>query len=147
VGRAGSLQELVRRAAEELRTLFGHRCAAVLLWDMREGEFRGAFAPPAEAGPTEEVSIPAGQEPDLERAIRAAAPTGAPVHLRDFQGTDDGPLLERGCGAGRLVPLIIEDQAQGLVLWGGSGAQVFQVGVPAQRVMVFKGMLAGHLNT
>src|SRR5438876_4728844 len=37
VGRAGSLQELVRRAAEELRTLFGHRCAAVLLWNERDG--------------------------------------------------------------------------------------------------------------
>src|SRR5207302_7477157 len=70
VGRAGSLQELVRRAAEELRTLFGHHCAALLLWDDRDGEFRGAFAPPAEAGPAEELRIPIGREPDLERAIR-----------------------------------------------------------------------------
>src|SRR5260370_11509096 len=135
VSRAGSLPELVRRAAEELRSLFGHRCAAVLLWDepplssgwrsvreAGEGELRGAFAPPAEAGPAQELCIPAGQEPDLERALGETSPE-ASIRLRSLHASATGPLLERGCAAGRLVPLVIEGQVRGLVLWGGSGVQ------------------------
>jgi signal transduction histidine kinase len=122
VGHAGGLQALIQRAAEELRPLFGHHCAAVLLWDARDAEFRGVFAPPAEAGPAAALTIPAGQEPDLERALREMPPE-SPVRLREFQGSDSGLLLTRGCGAGRLVPLIIEGEARGVVLWGSSGIQ------------------------
>src|SRR5712692_4355115 len=141
VSRAGSLPELVRRAAEELRALFGHRCAAVLLWDepplssggrstraAGEGEFRGAFAPPAEAGPAEELCIPAVQEPDLERALGETSPE-APIRLRGFHSAPAGPLLERGCAAGRLAPLVIEGRVRGLVLWGGMGGGGWELGV------------------
>ena len=74
VSRSRALPELVRGAAEELRPLFGHHCAAVLLWEEPAGEFQGAFAPPLDAGPTEDLTIPAGREPDLERALQEIAP-------------------------------------------------------------------------
>src|SRR5438552_1966567 len=90
---------VVEMSRSEVRALFGHHCAAVLLWDERAREFRGAFAPPAEAGPTEELCVPSGREPDLERAIGESA-SRPPIRLRDFQAADGGPLLERGCGAG-----------------------------------------------
>jgi signal transduction histidine kinase len=120
VSRARSLPELVRQAAEELRPLFGHHCAAVLLWDEHGREFRGAFAPPPAAGPTEELVLPSGQEPELERAVAEILPH-QPAHLREYRSTGSSPLFQRGCGAGRLVPLVIEGKVRGLVLWGGAG--------------------------
>jgi signal transduction histidine kinase len=127
VSRAASLPELVRRAAEELRPLFGHRCAAVLLWDEHLQEFQGAFAPPAEVGPAEDLRIPSPREPELKRALEDPLPD-ASIRLRDFQASSGGALIERGCGAGRLVPLVIEDQVRGLVLWGGTGVEAFRPG-------------------
>jgi signal transduction histidine kinase len=132
VSRADGLPELVRRAAEELRPLFGHHCAAVLLWEERDREFQGAFAPPVDAGPTEELTIPADQEPDLERALEEIA-AQPPVRLREYRAI--GPLLERGCGAGRLVPLVIEGKVRGLVLWSGAPQATGDGRVTADRVM------------
>jgi signal transduction histidine kinase len=132
VGRAGTLSELLRRAAEELRSLFGHHCAAVLLWDEEEREFQGAFAPPADAGPTEDLVLSMGQEPDLERALAEIAPQ-QPVRLREYQAAPAGALVGRGCGAGRLVPLVLEDRVRGLVLWGGVGGRAPAAGSRGER--------------
>jgi signal transduction histidine kinase len=106
---------LVNEIAARVSHLFGHRCAAVLLYAPDQSLLAGATAA-AHASVPSPVCLEREDDPLLWEAL--AASDAAQPRLRPFHGAVPSVIGALGCQVASLVPLVVRGRVSGALLLG-----------------------------
>lgn len=115
ISSAPGIPALVAEIAAQVRHLFGHRGAAVLLREPEGGELAGAAAATRSAR-LQRLRLREAEDPLLAGALATAEITGP--RARFFRDAVPSVIARWGCRAASLVPLSIRGRIAGVLLLG-----------------------------
>lgn len=143
ISRAPDIPSLVAEIACQVRHLFGHQCAAVLLCDEDGQTLSGAISSTRRAHP-ERVLVRRDEDLDIAACL-AAEGEEPPVQV--FDAAASALLAGRGCRLGSLVPLSIRGRVAGVLLMGADTDPGAESRYLREHVQAVAGLIAIAIET